>query len=529
MNNYNIGDIYQEMEIYLIKSMKRNLSKHLKEEAKYGFNWTQWQVEKLKEIKRFQRENSEIIGNYQNRITKEVSSQLKYQFKEGTKQAQRHFKKAVKNGYKYDGRMNKSFFTINDGKVKSLINSVNNDLKTANTATLRMINDQYREIIYKATMFASNGVLTPSQAIDMATKDFLSRGLNSIEYSNGARVNIASYAKMAVNTAHQRAQLQGEGEFRKKIGNPLIKITKHGTPCKLCQKWEGRVLIDDVYSGGTEKDGNYPLLSEAMNQGLYHPNCRHGVGTYYPELSDIEFDENGPTEETLKNYQEDLNYCNLQISRFNRLSVGSLYKDNILRYSQKKEQWEERKNFMLGSGDKHNSSVLPHKLMQAVDKIKDLDQNKAISYLQLQEEKIVNSDIEHAIFILDDGTCCHSYGVKDNVWPYDDLYNDASLRGRKILYMTHNHPKGESNYSFDGDDRRLWSNNEDLLILRYIDEKYTCQFSRLDPTVINDLKSVEIGDMTFENFQHDWNVREALSSEGKYGYWRKENIQINRK
>ena len=377
MNNYNIGDIYQEMEIYLIKSMKRNLSKHLKEEAKYGFDWTQWQVEKLKEIKRFQRENSEIIGNYQNRITKEVSSQLKSQFKEGTKQAQKHFKKAVKNGYKYDGRMNKSFFAINDRKVKSLINSVNNDLKTANTATLRMINDQYRKIIHKATMFASNGVLTKTQAIDMATKDFLSRGLNSIEYSNGARVNIASYAKMAVNTAHQRAQLQGEGEFRKKIGNPLIKITKHGTPCKLCQKWEGRVLIDDVYSGGNKNDGKYPLLSQAMNQGLYHPNCKHGVATYYPELSDIEFDENGPTEETLKNYQEDLNYCNLQINRFNRLSVGSLDEENIKKYSSKKEQWELAKKKI-----ENNSKI--------IDKLSKEEKYAITSYLS-SDSYIINN------------------------------------------------------------------------------------------------------------------------------------------
>lgn len=53
------------------------------------------------------------------------------------------------------------------------------------------------------------------------------------------------------------------------------------------QNGGGRVLIDDVYSGGTPSDGNYPLLSEAMAAGLYHPRCRHGAGTYYPEIDDI--------------------------------------------------------------------------------------------------------------------------------------------------------------------------------------------------------------------------------------------------
>ena len=29
------------------------------------------------------------------------------------------------------------------------------------------------------------------------------------------------------------------------------------------------------------------LLSQAMAEGLFHPRCRHGLGTYYPELEDI--------------------------------------------------------------------------------------------------------------------------------------------------------------------------------------------------------------------------------------------------
>lgn len=36
--------------------------------------------------------------------------------------------------------------------------------------------------------------------------------------------------------------------------------------------------------------------------------------------------------------------------------------------------------------------------------------------------------------------------------------------GRTIEHMTHNHPKEETNFSFGGDGRRLWSNNLDLKI-----------------------------------------------------------------
>lgn len=63
----------------------------------------------------------------------------------------------------------------------------------------------------------------------------------------------------------------GEGSFRKSIGNPLIIMSAHNTSCKLCKPFQNKVLIDDVYSGGTQEDGDYMLLSEAMERGLYHP------------------------------------------------------------------------------------------------------------------------------------------------------------------------------------------------------------------------------------------------------------------
>lgn len=46
----------------------------------------------------------------------------------------------------------------------------------------------------------------------MATADFLDKGINCIEYKNGNRVNISSYAEMALRTASQRATFLGEGK-----------------------------------------------------------------------------------------------------------------------------------------------------------------------------------------------------------------------------------------------------------------------------------------------------------------------------
>ena len=365
MNDYNIKQLYEDMEMELISSMKRNYNRHLKEENKTGFEYSQWQAEKLKELKKYQQENKNIIGDYTKGLSNEISKHLQKELKQGSINAINKYNKVMGKSLKPNKIMNHSFFRTNDKKVSALIKVVNNDLKTANTAVLRMANDQYRQVIHKSSFYVANGVFTEKQATDMATKeltelqktklaidetnkDFLNRGFNCIEYKDGRRVNIASYSQMAVRTASLRAQLMGEGDFRKSIGRVLVQSTSHGGACPICQKWENKIFIDDVYSGGTKKDGKYMLLSEAMKQGFLHPNCRHGLTTYYSEADDIE----NYTDEEYENdvvwinnkinelTNEKLNYVDRNIKRFDRLEKGSLTPNNINDYKKKKTKWK---------------------------------------------------------------------------------------------------------------------------------------------------------------------------------------------
>ena len=84
MNDYNIKELYEEMEMHLIKSMQRNLSRHLKEESEVGFEYPQWQAIKLKELKKYQRENKDIIKKYTLGLDKDVSEHLQRELKQGS-------------------------------------------------------------------------------------------------------------------------------------------------------------------------------------------------------------------------------------------------------------------------------------------------------------------------------------------------------------------------------------------------------------------------------------------------------------
>lgn len=331
-NDYDIEKIFEQIENDLISSMKRTLWSHKEDEKAKGFNWPQWQALKLKQLEDFRKNNQEIFKNYNQDIKYATKIQMKKQFREG---ASRTNKQAIKAGVikKEDSRLSGSFFGLNDRKIKALMKSTTKDINDVKYATLRMANDQYRQIIYKAEVYANTGAKTVQQAIDMATKDFLAKGFNCIEYSNGSRHNIADYCDMAIRTANKRANLMGEGEMRKKLGNPLVYISKHGGACDKCSPWQGRVYIDDVWSGGKKEDGKYPLLSTAISGGLFHPICQHGSSTYYEGIND----EPEEVTQALSNEHEDEYTQALQRQKrqYERLALGSLLPENVLTYQNK--------------------------------------------------------------------------------------------------------------------------------------------------------------------------------------------------
>lgn len=356
-----IAEIYKDMELKMIESMKRNLGLHLAEETEAGIDYPQWQAIKIRELRKYQRHNKMLLKSSTRGMAKNIKDHIRDEMKQGSLHEMKRFKEAKGAGYKSAVAMKDGFFKINTRKVDALINSVQSDFSRADKAVLRMMNDTYRSTIFKYGMYVTNGVYTEKQAYDAAVKDFLSRGINCIEYKDGRRVNIADYTSMAIRTVNQRAYMAGEGEFRKELGETLVIISSHATSCKLCKPFENKVLIDDVYSGGTPDDGDYMLLSQAMAEGLFHPRCRHGLGTYYPELEDIVHYE---TEDNKLNEYgtEELNRAHVEnmIQKYKRLIVGSLDPANIAKYQARLNEWERRKT-QLGIANSENSGIINYK------------------------------------------------------------------------------------------------------------------------------------------------------------------------
>lgn len=351
MSDYNIREVFEKIEDELIDSMMRNFSRHRAEETKEGYNWTQWQAEQLKSLEEYRKHNAKKFGKRFKTINGKVEEMIRTAKADGNASQEAEILEAVKEGFKApkkpSAHSTAEFFKVNGRKLDALIKSTTDDLKRAETAVLRMSNDKYRKAIFNAQVAMNTGAVTYEKAVDIACKDMLNAGLNCVEYKNGARHTLSDYADMAVKTANKRAYLRGEGEKRAEWGVSLVVVNSRQGGCPDCAKYIGKVFIDDVYSNGKKSDGNYPLLSTAIKNGLFHPRCKDSTSTYYPELDDLDAPLSEDEIKELDRHrgiEEKQQYAQRQAERFDRRAEYSLDEDNKRIAQTRADEWHDRAN-----------------------------------------------------------------------------------------------------------------------------------------------------------------------------------------
>lgn len=373
---YDVSRAFERIENELLESMTRNLKKHKAEETELGIEWTQWQAIQLEELNRFKQEAAQKYGLEFKSMNKKIRETIANASLQGASDEELNILKALEKGYvlKRERGLSAGFFQTNQKRLDALMNAVEHDMKTAQTAVLRYANDQYRKIIFQSQVAASSGALTYEKAVDMATSDFLKKGINCITYSNGAVHNIVSYADMAVRTASKRAYLMGEGQKRQEWGISTVILNKRFNACPLCMPFEGKVLIDDVWSGGTSKDGPYPLMSSAMAAGLYHPNCKDKHSTYFEGISskpESRYYEEKPVIKERQLIENKLNHAKRQAKSYNRLAKNSLDAENQETYRARATEWGNNvKQYreQLDSFEEKNGLELKDKVFELEEK-----------------------------------------------------------------------------------------------------------------------------------------------------------------
>src|SRR5690625_2416827 len=367
---YDIGRIFELMTIDLIASLRRNFTRHKDEEIRKGFKWEQWQRTKLRNLASYRRRNRLIVSKAFEESEKLIEDVLDDSFLEGEQNVDDQLDRIMRVDVEIElpedfepkfpdmelphdmlpeAPEETSFFGVNERKLEALKETVTNDIEQAQNSVMRKMDDVYRQVIYKAEVNMTAGAKTLDQAVDMATKEFLQKGINVIEYKDGRRVSITAYAEMALRTASQRAAFLGEGKKRDEMGVYTVLMSAHNNCSPMCLPFQGTVMIDDVYTSLSTDDAQqmarktgYTRLSVAMENHAFHPNCRHSLSTFFPGINTIP--EPADDEQALANYKAEQHqrYLERGVRMYKRLREGSVDEVNQARYKKKVNEWQSR-------------------------------------------------------------------------------------------------------------------------------------------------------------------------------------------
>lgn len=254
--------VYSDAEDKLLAAVAKRVAKGITEEG--------WNEKKLKNTQLLQKEIEKILGS--------TSKMSKAKISKGIIDA-------YKQGYAEVGGVKGVHNTVLDEleipmNLKMQVLATNNLLDNATFQVLRKANDAYQEVMAQSTTGLLAGVDTRIQASQKMLNAFATKGITSFVDKAGRSWDLSSYAEMCARTVGSHAALQGHIDRQVEVGEDLVKVSTIGTTCPICQRWQGVVLS---ISGNHPK---YHSIDEAKAAGLFHPNCKHTLGMYIPELDD---------------------------------------------------------------------------------------------------------------------------------------------------------------------------------------------------------------------------------------------------
>ena len=253
--------IYADAEDKMLKAVAKRVAKGIKTEG--------WNEQKLQETQKLNKELAKLIGNVQKLSNSKVSKGIIEAYKQG--------KLEVGDKGIHETILDELEIPMN---LKMQVLAANNLLNNASFQVLRNANDAYQQIMANATTGLLAGTDTRIQATQKMLNEFASKGITSFVDKAGRNWSLASYAEMCTRTVTAHAALQGHIDRQLEVGEDLVKVSSIGTTCPICMRWQGVVLS---ISGNSPK---YHSVDEAKAAGLFHPNCKHTLGMYIPELDD---------------------------------------------------------------------------------------------------------------------------------------------------------------------------------------------------------------------------------------------------
>lgn len=358
MDEYDFSLLISDIEMKLIRKMKANMEKYIKnEEFQNKKDWNRWQIEQLRAIENFKRANKNLLKSDFKELKEELEQFLIENYNNGLKDEEKAILSAIAKGEDLKRPDTTLFYALNSNRFKAILEEANKVVDKVEIAILRSTNDIYRQVISQCSITAATG--TPIwQCVDEAVEKFTRNGISKVTYEDGRNVNIASYSEMAIRTSATRSSTMAQADLRESIGNKLVIVSKYNGCSPLCWHVQGKVFFDDTYSTYTKEEleeNKYPLLSQAMDGTLgylFHPNCRHSISSFYPgitKVEDVEIDKEENDERyKLEQQQRSLERKIRDAKKKKTLALTEEYKN---KYDKQIKTLQARQRELVGSHD----------------------------------------------------------------------------------------------------------------------------------------------------------------------------------
>lgn len=269
--------IYRDAELRILSMIAEKLAQ--------GLTLSGWEARQLTELQNVRREVLAILRETDAAAYAEIEQSIAWAYSGGELSALTDMDAELPAGVGLGPRP----------EVVALAGEVTAGVASATAAILRGVDDAYRRIVGQAAASVLAGTEGRRGATQRAIDAFLGQGLKFIPTKRG-RMDIATYAEMAMRTATARGAIQGHLDQLGALGNDLVVIHPGPRACRICDQWARMILTTGTTTGPrlvesaisdalvTVDVGSTVELARAGGWG--HPNCRCGMRGYIPGVTD---------------------------------------------------------------------------------------------------------------------------------------------------------------------------------------------------------------------------------------------------
>lgn len=169
-------------------------------------------------------------------------------------------------------------------QVKAGTNALKGELTNLCQTTVQTANKRYMDLMDKAYLSVSSGLLSPQQATDQVIKELAKDGLQMVDYKSGAHRQLDSAVRVAVRTATAKNACACQEQVMDELDVNLVEVSSHLGARPSHAKWQGKIYWRK------KKYGNYKNFEAATRyghgDGLGGWNCRHQFYPYIPGVSE---------------------------------------------------------------------------------------------------------------------------------------------------------------------------------------------------------------------------------------------------